>query len=206
MKVLMINGSPNERGCTYTALSEVAESLDNQGVASEIIWLGKKPVQSCTACGSCWKLDKCVFDDLVNETAEKCAEADGFVFGTPVHYAGASGAITSFLGRLFFSSGEKLAHKPAAAVASCRRSGITSTLDQLHKFITINNMPLVSSSYWSGVHGQAPEQVKQDLEGMQVMRTIGLNMAWLLKSIEAGRAAGIEPTLEKQRIATNFIR
>ncbi len=203
MKVLIINGSPNEFGCTYTAISEVAKSLKTEGVDSEIVWLGEEPIRSCTACGACRKLGKCAYEDIVNETALKCAEADGFVFGTPVHYAGASGAVTSFLGRLFFSSSKLLSHKPAAAVASCRRSGITSTLDQLSKFITINNMPLVSSQYWSGVHGNTPDDVRQDLEGLQTMRVIGRNMARLLKSIEAAKIA--LPEGEK-RVFTNFIR
>lgn len=201
----MINGSPNEQGCTFTALTEIAGSLKKDVVDSEIIWLGKDAILSCTACNACWKLDKCVHDDIVNETAKKCAEADGFVFGSPVHYAGATGAITSFLGRLFFSNGELLRYKPAAAIASCRRSGITSTLDQLNKFITINNMPLVSSQYWSGVHGFTPDDVRKDLEGMQTMRTIGRNMAWLLKSIEAGNAAGVTLSEAEKRVATNFI-
>ena len=206
MKVLVINGSPNEFGCTFTALSEIAETLTKAGVDSEIIWLGQEAIKSCTACGACHKQGKCVFDDIVNEVAAKCEAADGFVFGSPVHYAGATGAITAFLGRLFFSNAQKLKLKPAAAIASCRRSGITSTLEQLNKYITINQMPLVSSQYWSGVHGFKPEDVRQDLEGMQIMRTIGRNMAWLLKSIEAGRAAGIALPEKEPRVATNFIK
>ena len=206
MKVLMINGSPNEHGCTFTALSEIAVSLTQEGIDSEIIWLGQRAIMSCTACGICRKLGKCVNDDIVNEMAAKCAEADGFVFGSPVHYAGATGAITSFLGRLFFSNAQLLKLKPAAAIASCRRSGITSTLDQLNKFITINHMPLVSSQYWSGVHGFTPDDVRQDLEGMQIMRTIGRNMAWLLKSIAAGKTAGVPMPEKEPRVATNFIR
>lgn len=206
MKVLMINGSPHEAGCTFTALSEISGSLAKEGIDSEIIWLGKEAVLSCTACVACRKLGKCVYDDIVNEAAKKCAEADGFVFGSPVHYAGASGAVTSFLGRLFYSSGRLLQYKPAAAVASCRRSGITSTLDQLNKFITINNMPLVSSQYWSGVHGYTPDEVRRDLEGMQTMRTIGRNMAWLLKSIDAGKAAGVSLSEGEERVMTSFIR
>ena len=206
MKVLMINGSPNEHGCTFTALSEIAETLTKDGIDSEILWLGKEAIISCTACGACRKLGKCANEDIVNETAIKCAEADGFVFGSPVHYAAASGAITAFLGRLFFSNAQKLKLKPAAAIASCRRSGITSTLEQLNKFITINQMPLVSSQYWSGVHGFTPDDVRQDLEGMQIMRAIGRNMAWLLKSIEAGKAAGVTLPEKEKRVTTNYIR
>ena len=207
MKVLMINGSPNEHGCTFTALTEIAETLTNEGVDSEIVWLGQGAIMSCTACHACHKLgNKCVCDDIVNVVAAKCADVDGFVFGSPVHYAGATGAITSFLGRLFFSNAQILKLKPAAAIASCRRSGITSTLEQLNKYITINQMPLVSSQYWSGVHGFTPDDVRQDLEGMQIMRTIGRNMAWLLKSIEAGKAAGVTLPEKEGRVATSFIR
>lgn len=206
-KVLLINGSCHEHGCTYTALCEVAGALEKEGVETEIIQLGNGAIRDCIACGACAKLHKCVFDDdLVNEVKEKAKEADGFVFGTPVYYAHPSGRILSFLDRLFYSGSRDFAFKPAAAVASARRAGTTASIDVLNKYFTIARMPVVSSSYWNMVHGNKPEEVLQDLEGLQVMRGIGQNMAWLLKCIEAGKAAGIEtPEIEK-KIATNFIR
>lgn len=207
-KVLLINGSGNEHGCTYTALCEIAEVLNTEEIETEIIQLGKSPIRDCIGCGACAKLHKCVFDDdLVNEVREKAAEADGFVFGTPVYYAHPSGRILSFLDRLFYSGSRDFAFKPGAAVASARRAGTTASLDVLNKYFTIARMPVVSSSYWNMVHGNTPEEVKQDLEGLQVMRGIGRNMAWMIKCIEAGKAAGIEyPQNEPTRMRTNFIR
>lgn len=208
MKVLLINGSPKAKGCTYTALCEVAKELKNENIETEIFHIGNKPIGGCTACGVCstTKSGKCVFDDdTVNIALEKAKEADAFVFGSPVHYAGASGLITSFLGR-FFYAGNDFQYKPGASIVSCRRGGATATFEQLNKYFTISNMPIVSSQYWNMVHGNTPEEVKQDLEGMQTMRTLGKNMAWLLKSIQAGREAGI-PLPEKEPSArTNFIR
>lgn len=192
MKVLLLNGSPHERGCTYTALSEVAGALEACGVQTEILWLGQSATIGCTGCGACRQLGKCVHDDVVNIAAEKARSCDGLVVGSPVHYAAASGQITCALDRLFYSAGSALRHKPAAAVASARRAGTTAALEQLSKYFTINQMPIVSSRYWCMVHGNTPEEVRQDEEGMSVMRTLGRNMAWLLKSIEAGRAAGLE--------------
>lgn len=207
MKVLMINGSTNATGCTYTALNEIAKELTAQGIATEIVQVGKEAIHGCTGCGACRKLGKCMYDnDAVNAVAEKAAEADAFVFGSPVHYAAASGAVTSFLDRLFYSAGAKFAFKPGAVVASARRAGTTAAIDQLMKYLTINNMPVVSSHYWPMVHGSNAEQVRQDEEGMQVMRQIGRNMAWLLKSIEAGRENGIAMPEREERIYTNFIR
>ena len=205
MKVLMLNGSPHEHGCTYVALSEAAKALNEQGIETEIVWLGKEPLEGCRGCAACSKLWKCVVDDKVNEFAEKAAEADGFIFGSPVHYASAGGAIVSFMDRLFYSSGRKMAYKPAACVVSCRRGGATATFDVLNKYFTINQMPVVSSNYWNEIHGNTPEQALQDLEGLQIMRVLGKNMAWLLKCIEAGKAAGIAPEKEK-KVWTNFIR
>jgi multimeric flavodoxin WrbA len=206
MKVLLINGSPKANGCTYTALSEIAQELENNDIHTEIFHVGKKTLRGCMACGGCNKNNKCVFDDdTVNIAIEKAKDADGFVFGSPVHYAGASGQITSFLDRLFYA-GDVFRNKPGAAIVSCRRGGATTAFDQLNKYFTISNMPIVSSQYWNMVHGNTPEEVKQDLEGMQTMRTLGKNMAWLLKCIEAGKKAGI-PLPEKEAwIATNFIR
>lgn len=208
MKVLLINGSPKAAGCTFTALSEVAATLEKQNIETEIFHVGNKPIRGCMACGACFKSGDwlCVFnDDTVNIALEKAKEADGFIFGSPVHYAGASGQITSFLDR-FFYAGKGFEHKPGAAIVSCRRGGSTAAFDQLNKYFTISSMPIVSSQYWNMVHGNTPEEVKQDLEGMQTMRTLGSNMAWLLKSIQAGREAGIPLPEKEVRARTNFIR
>ncbi|WP_294405827.1 flavodoxin family protein [uncultured Clostridium sp.] len=206
MKVLLVNGSPHAKGCTYTALAEVAGALENQEIETEIFQLGVKPISGCIACGSCRKTGKCFLDDPVNEFVEKAAQADGFIFGSPVHYAAASGMLTSFMDRVFYSGGVNMQNKPAAAVISARRAGTTATFDQINKYFTISNMPIVSSQYWNMVHGSTPEDVKQDLEGMQTMRALGNNMAWLLKCIEAGKAAGINLPEKEDRVWTNFIR
>ena len=206
MKVLLVNGSPHAQGCTYTALREVAAALEKQGIETELFQVGTKPISGCLGCGACIKTGKCVIDDVVNEFVEKAKDADGFVFGSPVHYAGASGAITSFMDRAFYGKGAVYANKPAAAVMSCRRGGATATLDQLNKYFTISNMPIVSSQYWNMVHGNTPDEVRQDAEGMQTMRTLGINMAWLLKCIKAGKAAGIAMPEREAKVATNFIR
>ena len=206
MKVLLLNGSPHEKGCTYTALLEVADALDKHNIETEIFWIGKEPVSGCLSCGSCNKTGICIFEDVVNQAAKKAAEADGFIVGSPVYYAGASGQVTAFLDRLFYSSSELLAMKPAAAVVSCRRGGASAAFDQLNKYFTINNMPIVSSQYWNQVHGNRPEEVKQDLEGMQTMRTLGENMAWLLACIQAGREAGVKLPVREPFARTNFIR
>lgn len=206
MKVLLVNGSPHANGCTYTALCEVAGALEAQGIETEIFQVGTKSISGCLGCAACIKTGKCVIDDVVNDFVEKAKEADGFVFGSPVHFASASGAITSFMDRAFYGKGAVFANKPAAAIMSCRRGGATATLDQLIKYFTISNMPVVSSQYWNMVHGNTPDEVRQDLEGMQTMRTLGVNMAWLLKCIEAGKAAGIELPQREAKVATNFIR
>lgn len=208
MKVLLINGSPKAKGCTYTALTEIAKELEKENIETEIFHVGNQPIRGCMACGGCHRNGdgKCVFnDDSVNIALEKAKEADGFIFGTPVHYAAPSGSITSLLDRMFFA-GNCFHHKPGAAIVSCRRGGSTAAFDQLNKYFTISNMPVVSSQYWNMVHGNTPEEVVQDLEGMQTMRTLGKNMAWLLKSIQAGREAGIQLPEKEPRQATNFIR
>lgn len=207
MKVLLVNGSPHKRGCTYTALEEVAGALQSKEVETEIFHIGIKPISGCTACLKCRETGRCNIDDTVNDFLDLAESADGFVFGTPVHYAAASGAITSFMDRAFYAQmGGVFAYKPAAAVVSCRRAGATATFDQINKYFTISNMPVVSSQYWNMVHGAKPEDVRQDLEGMQTMRTLGANMAWLLSCIEAGRTTGIQiPELETP-VRTNFIR
>ena len=206
MKVLLINGSPHSDGCTFTALSEVAKALNENGIETEIIQIGDKAVRGCISCRSCKDKGCCVFDDMVNEVAEKAKTANGFVFGSPVYYSGMNGTMKSFLDRLFYSGGQHLAYKPGAAIVSARRAGTTSTLDQLNHYFTINNMPLVSSQYWNMVHGNTADEVRQDKEGMQIMRTLGRNMAWLLKSIEAGENAGINKPEPETKERTNFIR
>ena len=206
MKVILVNGSPHKKGCTYTALSEVAGALNKEGIETEIFWVGNKPISGCIACKACVKTGKCVIEDTVNEFIEKAKEADGFIFGSPVHYAGASGAITSFMDRAFYHKAGIYQGKPAAAIASCRRGGASATFDQLNKYFTICSMPVVSSQYWNMVHGNKPEEVKQDLEGLQTMRTLGRNMAWMLKCIEAGKNAGINFPEHEEKVATNFIR
>ena len=207
MKVLMVNGSPHEEGCTYTALEEVAKALEKAGVETEIMWLGVDAIAGCIGCGACAKTGKgCFRGDVVNEFVEKAKEADGFIFGTPVHYAAASGALTSFMDRAFYSGGANMAGKPAATVVSCRRGGASATFDQINKYYTINNMPVVSSQYWNQVHGSNAEEVVKDEEGMQTMRTLGNNMAWLLKCIEAGKEKGITFPEREPVIRTNYIR
>lgn len=206
MKVILVNGSPKEKGCTYTALCEAEKELNKNGVETEIFWVGNKPLAGCTGCGGCGKTGKCVFDDTVNEMIEKLDEADGFIFGSPVHYASASGAITSFMDRLFYSAGGKMRGKPGAAVVSCRRGGASASFDQLNKYFTINSMPIVSSQYWNQVHGNTPDEVMQDLEGLQTMRTLAKNMAWLLKCIDLGKKNGIEIPPQEAKIKTNYIR
>lgn len=205
MKVLLINGSQHEKGCTYTALCEVAKALNANGVETEIYQLGQKQVSGCKGCWACKKLKKCVIDDGVNEFVEKAAEFDGYVFGSPVYYASASGALVSFMDRVFYSGGKNLAYKPAAAVVSCRRAGASTTFDVINKYFTINNMQIVGSNYWNEVHGNTAEEVLQDEEGLQTMRMLGNNMAWLLKCIELGKEAGLAPERER-KIMTNFIR
>jgi len=206
MKVILINGSPHAKGCTYTALKEVEKALNANGIDTEFMQLGTDPIPGCIACGRCLKSGKCFINDGVNELLSKVPETDGFVFGSPVHYAAASGAITSFMDRLFYGKGHLFAGKLGAAVVSCRRGGASAAFDQLNKYFTINNMPIVSSQYWNQVHGNTPEEVKQDLEGMQTMRTLGNNMAWLLKCIEAGREKGIHRPQYEEPVKTNFIR
>jgi len=206
MKVLMINGGPHKNGVTYTALKEIAETLKKENVDSEIIWIGNDPVAGCIGCGACRKGNGCFRKDIVNEFVEKAREADGFIFGSPVHYASPSGAITSFLDRAFYSGSSAMAGKPGAAVVSCRRGGAASSFDMLNKYFTINCMPVVSSQYWNQIHGNNAAEALQDKEGLQIMRTLGRNMAWLLKCIEAGKKAGITCPAREPWEPTNFIR
>jgi multimeric flavodoxin WrbA len=205
MKVLLLNGSSRNNGCTGTALAEVARSLNEEGVETKTVFIGNKPLSDCIACNECRKIGKCAINDMVNDFVEKAAAADGFVFGSPVYYAHPSARILTVLDRAFYSGSRHFAHKPAAAVLSARRAGTTASFDVLNKYFTINAMPVVSSTYWNNVHGTEPHEVAQDKEGLAVMRNIGKNMAWLLNCIAAGKAAGIAvPENEKAR--TNFIR
>ena len=200
MKVLLINGSGHQYGCTYTALAEIEKILNSNQIETEIIWLGLKPIAGCIGCGSCIKTDECFRNDIVNDFIKKSKEADGFIFGTPVHYASASGMLTSFMDRAFYGRSKIFKNKPAAGVVSCRRGGATATLDMINKYFAMNNMPIVTSQYWNMVHGNNPDEVKQDLEGMQTMRTLGNNMSWMLKCIECGKNNGIKyPENEEAR-------
>ncbi|MDR0939988.1 MAG: flavodoxin family protein [Mediterranea sp.] len=204
MNVLLLNGSPNRGGNTFLALTEVANTLNAEGVETSFVHIGAKAVQGCTACGKCSELGRCVFkDDLYNRVREACLAADGIVVGSPVYYAGPNGSLCALLDRLFFSASDTLAYKPAASVAVCRRGGASATFDRLNKYFTINNMPLVSSQYWNMVYGCDPGEASRDAEGLQTMRTLGRNMAWLLKSIQAGK----QPLPKGEEwTPTNFIR
>ncbi|MDD6569423.1 MAG: flavodoxin family protein [Acidaminococcus sp.] len=193
MKVLLLNGSRKEKGCTYTALSLVAKQLEAAGIDTEIIYIGLNAING--------KLD-----ELVKDVAAKMQDADGLVVGSPVYYASPSGEIQVFLDRFAGVAGAALRHKPAAAIASARRAGTSTTLDVLNKYLMYNEMPVVSSNYWNMVHGNTPEEVLQDKEGVQIMETLGKNMAWLLKSIEAGKKAGVEEPAKPVKVMTNFIR
>lgn len=206
MKVILVNGSPKKNGCTYTALEEVAGALEKNGIETEIFWVGNKPLSGCLGCNACLKTGECFMDDTVNEFVRKAKEADGFVFGSPVHYAAASGSITSFLDRAFYGKSAAFTGKVGASVVSCRRGGATAAFDQLNKYFTISNMMMVGSQYWNQVHGNTPDEVRKDEEGLQTMRTLGNNMAWLLKCIEAGKKEGITFPEKEAPLKTNFIR
>jgi len=212
MKVLLFNGSPHEKGCTFTALEEIAKTLKEEGGDSEIYQIGTGAITPCRGCGACRKLGKCVVnDDGVNAFVDYAADFDGFVFGSPVHYASASGAITAFLDKVFVSAfasgrGDIFRHKPGATIASARRAGTTATLDQLNKYMTISEMPIISGRYWNMVHGNTPDEVKQDLEGMQNMRILARNFAWHLKCREAAEKAGVQLPKREEIVSTNFIR
>lgn len=206
MKVLLINGSPHKEGCTFTALSEIANTLKKNNIESEIFHVGTKPIANCIACGKCRETGKCVFDtDGVNEIGLRLDEFDAIVLGSPVYYAGPSGQLCSFCDRLFFSNSKKMAGKLAAAVVSCRRGGATASFDRLNKYFTITNMQIVGSQYWNMVHGFTPEDVRKDAEGLQTMRTLAQNMAWLLKCIELGKKHGINKPEYEPVTFTNFI-
>lgn len=205
-KVLLINGSPHQRGCTYTALREVASTLEKRGIETEIYQIGTKPVAGCIACGHCSETGRCIFDDGVNEIASRIDEYAALVVGSPVYYSGASGQICSFLDRLFYTAGDRMAGKLGAAVVSCRRGGATAAYERLNKYFEISSMHTVGSQYWNQVHGHTPEDVMKDEEGLQTMRTLGENMTWLIKCIEAGDREGVERPVYEKRLVTNFIK
>ena len=195
MKVLLVNGSPHEKGCTYTALQELADTFARENIETDVFWIGNRPLYSCVDCGQCSALGRCAFEDRVNDFLAIAGAYDAFIFASPVHYAGATGALTAFLGRAFFAdlhSGKNRFYlKPAAAVVSARRAGTTASLDQINKFFLWGHMPIVSSRYWNMVHGSTPEQVREDKEGMQNLRMLAKNMAWLLRCKEAGEKLGV---------------
>ena len=202
MKVLMVNGSPNKEGCTFTALSEVAAALEKNGVESEFFHIGAKPVYGCASCRKCLKTHRCAIEnDICNELVDKMAEADGIVIGSPVYYSGPNGALCALLDRAFYSSSARFCHKPAAAIVNCRRGGASAAFDRLNKYFTIAEMPVVSSQYWNATHGFRPSDVLLDFEGLQIMRTLGNNMAWMLKNIASGSPP---PKPEEKRLYTNF--
>lgn len=207
MNVLLVNGSPHPKGCTCTALNEVAKQLEIHDIKTTMLQVGNKDIRGCIACGKCRETGYCIFkDDPVNEGIDLLRAADGLIVGSPVYYAGPNATVCAFLDRVFFLKSAPYAFKPAACVASCRRGGASATFDRLNKYFTIARMPVVASQYWNSVHGNTPEETLQDLEGLQTMRTLGDNMAWLLKCIAAGKAAGIEPPVPEPWQPTNFIR
>ena len=210
-KVLLINGSPHQKGCTYTALSKVASALNEEGIETSFYWIGNKPIGGCIGCFQCTSKKQCVFDDKVNEFTALAVGYDGFIFGSPVYYSGMNGNLMSFMDRVFFSASLQEPHpfrfKPAAAVVSARRAGTTSALDQMNKYFLHQQMPIATSRYWNMVHENTPEEVCKDEEGLQIMRYLGRNMAWLLKLKETGEKVGIAlPKQEEIRKATNFIK
>ena len=204
MKVILVNGGPHKHGATNLALEEIAKELNNENIETEIFWLGNEPIRGCIGCGRCKKANNRCFDnDVVNQFLDKAETADGFVFGSPVHFASASGAITSFLDRAFYAGGKYFTGKVCSSVASCRRGGATSTFDQLNKYPLINNMYVVGSSYWNQIHGNNREEAMQDLEGLQIMRNIGKNMAYILRCMEK---ANLPKPVYEESVKTNFIR
>ncbi len=206
MKSILLNGSPHADGCTFTALNIVAEELNKNGIETEIIHIGHKDIRGCIACHKCYELGHCVFDnDPVNEIARKMEQADGLVIGSPVYYAGPNGTLTNLLDRLFFSASQNMRMKVGAAVVSARRGGTTAALDRLNKYFTISEMPVASSRYWNMVHGHTAEEVLKDKEGVQIMRVLGRNMAFLMKAIAAEKERNGLPEKEES-VYTNFIR
>lgn len=210
MKVLLINGSPHKDGCTNRALEEIQKTFKEENIASEIFWIGVKPISGCMACGNCTNLGKCIIEDKVNEFVNYAKDFDGFIFGSPVHYASMGGNMKSFMDRVFYSSfcgkkGETFRYKPASAIVSARRAGTTSTFDEMNKYFGITEMPIITSRYWNMVHGSTKEDVEKDQEGLQTMRILARNMAYYLKCIEKGKKANIPLPKKEKKILTNFI-
>ncbi len=206
MKVLLVNGSPHREGCTYTALREVADTLESNGIATEIFWIGSGDVAGCRNCHYCDKAGKCVVKDSVNETAARLDEFDGFVFGSPVYYSGPAGQLCSWMDRLFFSTSPRMDGKVGACVVNARRGGNSASFERLNQYFLENNMIVPGSQYWNMTHGFTPDDVRKDEEGLQTMRTLGNNIAWVLKCIEAGRKAGVEKPAREPFKSTHFIR
>lgn len=205
MKVLLVNGSSRSNGCTNVALREVERALNEEGIETEVFFIGNEDLPDCMACRSCRKSGRCVFDDAVNEFVEKARSADGFVFGSPVYYAHPSGRLLSFMDRAFYSGGSAFRFKPAAAVLSARRAGTTASFDVINKYFTISSMPIVASTYWNHVYGAQPNEVAEDAEGLMTMYNLGKNMAWLIKCIALGEKNGL-PHPENEKLLTNFVR
>lgn len=206
MRVLLVNGSPHKDGVTNLALEEIAKALKNNDIESEIFWIGNKAISGCIGCGACFKTKRCFINDKVNEFIEKTEQADGFIFGSVVHYAGPTGFIKSFMDRCFYGKSYAFSYKPAASIVSCRRGGAATAFDDLNKYFTITNMIIVGSQYWNQIHGNNKEEAKEDKEGLQTMRTLANNMSWILKSIECGKKNGIQKPEKEKKISTNFIR
>ena len=206
MKVLLINGSPHKDGCTFTALTEVVRTLHKHDIETEMLYLGNKPVAGCIACMKCFETGHCFRNDAVRDIQDRLDEFDAIILGSPVYYSQPTGQITSFCQRLFFCKEKAMAGKLGASVVSCRRGGASATFEQLNQYFTISNMPVVSSQYWNSVHGFTPKDVSQDKEGLQTMRSLGENMAWLLRSIETAKRYGIEKPVYEMRLRTHFIQ
>ena len=206
MKVILVNGSPHENGTTWAGLDEIAKTLEAEGIETEMFWIGNEAVGGCVGCGGCEATGRCVFGGIVNEFLDQAEKADGFVFGAPVHYAGPAGNMKSFMDRVFYAGGSSFRLKPGACIAAARRAGVVTTMDDMNKYLTISEMPVVSSTYWNMIFGFSAEQARRDAEGMLTMRNIGRNMAYLLKCMEAAKAAGIEKPEEEPRVWTHFIR
>ncbi|MDO4494024.1 MAG: flavodoxin family protein [Clostridia bacterium] len=206
MKVLLLNGSPHETGCTHTALEECGRQLRKRGIETETFDLGRKTVAACIDCKKCWGIGKCVFDDPVNEVIGKIVACDGVIVGAPVYFGGIPGNLKCLLDRVFYDAKRLFSHKLAAAVVTCRRGGAETAFDSLNKYFMISSMNVVGSQYWNSVHGDHPEEVAEDLEGMQTMRLLADNMAYWLCCAEAGRAAGIEPFEREPRVKTSFYK
>ena len=206
MKVLLVNGSPHERGCTYTGLSEVAGKLEEEGVETELFWIGTGDIPGCRGCGACRKGRRCVIEDSVNDIGDRLDEFDGIVFGSPVYYSGPDGQLCSWMDRLFYSNQKRMYGKVAAAVVNCRRGGDSAALQRMNQYFLMCNMVVPGSQYWNQIHGFTPEDVMKDEEGLQTMRTLAQNIAWVLKCMEAGRKAGISMPVYEKWTPTHFIR